>query len=89
MEIKFSTGRAPDQLYLFRGELPDELKAYFDADTYYDNSGNLLAMMLEIQWSNCRANWMIILRPMVYSLRELGLLQGSKEIDESKPAAGP
>ena len=53
MEIKFSTGRAPDQLYLFRGELPDELKSYFDAGTYYDNSGNLLAgarnTMVELQ----------------------------------------
>ena len=53
MEIKFSTGRAPDQLYLFRGELPDDLKSYFDAGTYYDNSGNLLAgaknSMVELQ----------------------------------------
>ena len=88
MEIKFSTGRAPDQLYLFRGELPDDLKSYFDAGTYYDNSGNLLAgaknSMVELQGKldeHFKTNGLFT----TGSWATPGVAQ---EIDESKPAAG-
>ena len=88
MEIKFSTGRAPDQLYLFRGELPDELKAYFDATTYYDNSGNLLAgarnRMIELQGKlddHFKTNGL-------FTTGAWATPGSAQEIDESKPAAG-
>ena len=88
MEIKFSTGRAPDQLYLFRGELPDELKSYFDAGTYYDNSDNLL--------SGARDTMVELQGKLDDHFKTSGLFTtgawatpgGAKEIDESKPAAG-
>ena len=40
MTIKFSTGSAPDQVYLFRGKLPDELQEYFEPETYYSDTSD-------------------------------------------------
>ena len=86
MEIKFSTGRAPDQLYLFRGELPDELKSYFEAGTYYNNSGNWWCQnsLVELQGKldeHFKTNGLFTTGAWATP----GIAQ---EIDESKPAAG-
>jgi len=35
LEINFSTGRAPDQIYLFRGSLPNDLEPFFKPEKYY------------------------------------------------------
>ena len=37
MTIELSPGTAPDQIWMFQGELPAELNEYFDANTYLNN----------------------------------------------------
>jgi len=49
MTIKFSTGRAPDQIFLFQGELPDSLNSYFDASSYTGNDDDKRDRLIELQ----------------------------------------
>ena len=49
MTIKFSTGRAPDQIFLFQGELPDSLNSYFDASSYSGNDNDDRDRLIELQ----------------------------------------
>ena len=49
MTIKFSTGRAPDQIFLFQGELPDSLDSYFDASSYPPNDDDKRDRLIELQ----------------------------------------
>jgi flagellin-like hook-associated protein FlgL len=49
MTIKFSTGRAPDQIFLFQGELPSTLNSYFKAETYTGNDDAQRDRLIELQ----------------------------------------
>ena len=49
MTIKFSTGKAPDQIFLFQGELPDSLDSYFDASSYTGTDNNKRDRLIELQ----------------------------------------
>ena len=39
MTIELSPGNAPDQIWMFQGELPTDLMKYLDSNTY-NNNGN-------------------------------------------------
>ena len=49
MTLKFSTGKAPDQIFLFQGELPDSLNSYFDASSYTGNDDDKRDRLIELQ----------------------------------------
>ena len=47
--IKFSTGKAPDQIFLLQGELPDSLDSYFDTSSYTGNDNKKRDRLIELQ----------------------------------------
>jgi flagellin-like hook-associated protein FlgL len=49
MTIKFSTGKAPDQIFLFQGKLPSTLDSYFDASSYIGTDNNKRDRLIELQ----------------------------------------
>jgi flagellin-like hook-associated protein FlgL len=85
MTIKFSTGRAPDQIFLFQGELPSTLDSYFKAETYTGNNDAQRDRLIELQnklYDEFKSKG-------IFTTGSWATPGSAKKIDESIPSSDP